>query len=93
MGIDPAPFWANPHLYYYELAFITGLMSSDKGRAMKFSHGTHFTDDECNLNDDDAFGRSFCETYPNDLELKCEHQGTHATFFQLGITIRDRIAI
>ena len=36
MGIDPAPFWANLHLYSYECKFITNLMQSDKGRAMKF---------------------------------------------------------
>ena len=59
MGIDPAPFWANLHLYSYECAFITGLMSTDKGRAMKFRYATRFIDDECNLNDDDEFGRSF----------------------------------
>ena len=93
MGIDPAPFWANLHLYSYECAFITGLMSSDKGRAMKFRYATRFIDDECNLNDDNEFGRSFREIYPNELELKCEHQGTHATFLQLDITIRDGIAV
>ena len=93
MGIDPAPFWANLHLYSYECSFITGLMSSDKGRAMKFRYATRFIDDECNLNDDGEFGRSFRQIYPNNLELKCEHEGTHATFLQLDITIRDGIAI
>ena len=93
MGIDPAPFWANLHLYSYECSFITGLMSSDKGRAMKFRYATRFIDDECNLNDDGEFGRSFREIYPDNLELKCEHEGTHATFLQLDITIRDGIAI
>ena len=88
MGIDPAPFWANLHLYSYECSFITGLMSSDKGRAMKFRYATRFIDDNCNLNDDGEFGRSFSEIYPNNLEVKCEHEGTHATFLQLDITIR-----
>ena len=60
---------------------------------MKFRYATRFIDDECNLNDDDEFGRSFREIYPDELELKCEHQGTHATFLQLDITIRDGIAI
>ena len=68
-------------------------MSSDKSCAMKFRYATRFIDDECNLNDDDEFGRSFREIYPDELELKCEHQGTHATFLQLDITIRDGIAI
>ena len=93
MGIDPAPFWANLHLYSYECSFITGLMSTDKGRAMKFRYATRFIDDECNLNDDGEFGRSFHEIYPECLQVKCEHQGPRATFLQLDVTIRDGIAI
>ena len=87
MGIDPAPFWANLHLYSYEYKFITSLMGSDKGRAMKFRNASRFIDDECNLNDGGEFGRSFREIYPSELELKCEHEGTHATFYDLDITI------
>ena len=93
MGIDPAPFWANLHLYSYEQSFITKLMKSDKGRALKFRYATRFIDDECNLNDDGEFGKSFREIYPNNLELKCEHQGSHATFLELDITIQDGMAI
>ena len=32
MGIDPAPFWANLHLYSYESDFITSLITSDRGK-------------------------------------------------------------
>ena len=35
MGIDPAPFWANLYLYFYEHEFITNLMRTDKIRARK----------------------------------------------------------
>jgi len=87
MGIDPAPFWANLHLYSYEYKFITSLMGSDKGRALKFRNASRFIDDECNLNDGGEFGRSFREIYPSELELKCEHEGTHATFYDLDINI------
>ena len=87
MGIDPAPFWANLHLYSYECEFITSLMRSDKGRAMKFRSASRFIDDECNLNDGGEFGRSFREIYPPELELKCEHEGSHATFLDLDINI------
>ena len=93
MGIDPAPFWANLHLYSYESDFITSLMSSDKRRALKFRYATRFIDDECNLNDGGEFGRSFQQIYPTELELKCEHQGTHATFLDLEINISDGIFI
>ena len=67
MGIDPAPFWANLHLYSYECAFMTNLMKTDKGRAMKFRYATRFIDDECNLNDGGEFGRSFPEIYPSNV--------------------------
>ena len=51
MGIDPAPFWANLHLYAYEYKFIKLLMKTDKRKAMKFRYATRFIDDEYNLND------------------------------------------
>ena len=91
MGIDPAPFWANLYLYAYEYKFIKLLMSTDKQKAFKFRYATRFIDDECNLNDGGEFDRSFHLIYPADLELKCEHQGVHATFLDLEITISDGI--
>ena len=93
MGIDPAPFWANLHLYAYEYKFIKSLMSVDKPRAMRFKFASRFIDDECNLNDGGEFGRSFRSIYPSELELKCEHQGTHATFYDLEINIVDAIFV
>ena len=89
MGIDPAPFWANLYLYFYEHEFITGLMASDKRRARKFINAYRFIDDECNLNDHGEFSRSYQEIYPSELQLQCEHQGTHATFLELDIKIVD----
>ena len=89
MGIDPAPFWANLHLYSYECDFITSLMKLDKGRAMRFLRACRFIDDECNLNDGGEFGRSYRSIYPSELELKCEHEGSHATFLELDINVVD----
>ena len=60
---------------------------------MKFRFATRFIDDECNLNDGGEFGRSFHQIYPRELELKCEHSGTHATFLDLEITIVDGIFV
>ena len=93
MGIDPAPFWANLHLYSYECDFITSLISSDKARAIRYLLAARFIDDECNLNDGGEFGRSFHEIYPKELELKCDHSGSHATFLDLEITIVDGIFV
>ena len=60
---------------------------------MKFRYATRFIDDECNLNDGGEFGRSFHLIYPPDLELKCEHQGSHATFLDLEINVIDGIFV
>ena len=91
MGIDPAPFWANLYLYFYEHEFITNLMRTDKIRARKFLNACRFIDDECNINDHGEFARSHGEIYPKELHLKCEHQGLHATFLELDIQIVDEI--
>lgn len=64
-------------------------MSTDTRKAMKFRYSSRFIDDEWNLNDNGEFGRSFHLIYPQDLELKCEHQGSHATFLDLEINIID----
>ena len=93
MGIDPAPFWANLHLYSYEYNYITNLMRSDKAKARKFRYATRFIDDECNLNDGGEFGRSFQDIYPPVLELKCEHNGSHATFLDLEINVSNGIFV
>ena len=93
MGIDPAPFWANLYLHKYEYDHITSLIRSDKRRALMYRNAARFIDDECNLNDCGEFGRSFHLIYPSDLDLKCEHNGTHATFLDLDISIIDGLFI
>ena len=39
------------------------------------------------------FGKSFHMIYPPDLHLKCEHNGIHATFLDLDISIVDGLFI
>ena len=93
MGIDPAPFWANLFLYFFESKYVTSLVSQGSPRAFKY-HGTgRFIDDLCAINDGHEFSKSFRNIYPKELELKIEHQGTHATFLDLDITIKDNIFI
>ena len=64
-------------------------MKTDKLRAMRFRYATRFIDDECYLNDGGEFGRSYKSNDPPELELKCEHQSSHATFLDLDITISN----
>ena len=89
MGIDPAPFWANLYLYHYESEFITRLSKSERYRGFKFKNCFRFIDDACCINDSDEFEKSHVEIYPNELQLKCEHKGDHATFLELDIKIED----
>ena len=93
MGIDPASFWANLYSYYYENLFMVRLIGTDKYRGFKFKNCFRFIDDECNLDDFSEFGFSFKEIYPDCLELKCEHKGSHATFLEIDITIEDGIFV
>ena len=39
MGIDPAPFWANLFLYFFESKHVQTLVSKKSERAYKY-HGT-----------------------------------------------------
>ena len=46
-----------------------------------------FIDDLCAINDGGEFRKSFNEIYPPELELKVDHEGSHATFLDLDISI------
>ena len=93
MGIDPAPFWANLFLYAYESSYVSDLIATDKVKARHFHSTKRFIDDLCALNDGGEFGRSYKDIYPNELELKVEHSGVHASFLSLDITISDGIFV
>ena len=45
------------------------------------------------LNDGFEFEKHRSEIYPKDLELKCEHLGTSATFLELDIVIQNNIFV
>ena len=93
MGIDPAPFWANLYLFFYESEYITSLIKSKdqqiRFRGFKFRNCFRFIDDCCSINDNNAFSKYHSDIYPTELELKCEHVGNHATFLELDIEIID----
>ena len=93
MGIDPAPFWANLFLYAYESNYMSDLIALDKVKARHFHSTNRFIDDLCTLNDGGEFGRVYKDIYPNELELKVEHSGSHATCLNLDITIREGIFV
>lgn len=93
MGMDPAPFFANLYLHHYENKHIIDLIKSNKSLALKYHGCRRFIDDLLALNDRQEFSKSFSKIYPPSLELKLEHSGTHATFLDLDISIKDGIYI
>ena len=89
MGIDPAPFWANLFLYTYEHDYIEKLIKEDRVKAKHFHSTFRFIDDLCSINDGGEFGRVFKDIYPNELELKVEHEGDSASFLNLDIRVEE----
>ena len=64
-------------------------ISSDKVKARHYHGASRFIDDLCAINDGREFGISYKDIYPDELELKVEHQGQHASFLSLDINIVD----
>jgi len=90
MGSDPAPFFANLFLYYYENRFIQELKKTDLPRARKFGNLSRFIDDLSAINDNGEFEKCAADIYPPELELKKENDGSkNAPFLDLDITIKD----
>ena len=89
MGIDPAPFWANLFLYTYEHDYIKKLIKEDRVKAKHFHSTWRFIDDLCIVNDGGMFKRVFKDIYPDELELKVEHDGDSGTFLNLDIWVEE----
>ena len=87
MGIDLAPFWGNLFLYTYENEYMSGLISNHKIKVPHFHATKRFIDDLGTLND------VYRDMYPPELQLKVEHSGTHVTFLNLDITVKDRVFV
>ena len=88
MGSDPAPFFANLFLYYFENKWIKKIKKTDIRRARRFANTFRFIDDLTALNDGGEFERSFREIYPPELELKKENVDySEGSFLDLQIKI------
>ena len=70
MGSDPAPFFANLFLFFYEVQWIKSTKKLDYGRARRFLNTFRFIDDLIAANDYGEFERSFREIYPPELSFK-----------------------
>ena len=90
MGSDPAPFFANLFLYYYENRWLKNIQKTDIARARRLANNFRFIDDLAAINDGGEFSRSYLEIYPPELELSRENADIlSASFLDLHIKIRQ----
>ena len=68
---------------------MTDLISSNRVKERHFHSTKRFIDDLCAINHGNLFGEIQREIYPEELELKLEHSGSHASFLNLDITILE----
>ena len=59
MGSDPAPFFANLFLYYYEREWVNSIKKNDIIKARKLCNIFRFIDDLSAINDDNKFEHNF----------------------------------
>ena len=73
MGSDPAPFFANLFLFYYESQWIKSNRYNNFARAKKLFNTFRYIDDLLALNDSNEFSNTFNEIYPSELVLNKEN--------------------
>ena len=78
MGTDPAPFWANLFLYFFETNCIKQLISNKSSKEYEYHGVSIFIDTLCAINDEKEFLTSLTNIYPKVLDHKVEHLRNHA---------------
>ena len=90
MGGDPAPFWANLFLFYFEFTWMKKMRKNNNIIARKFSHTFRFIDDLLAINDGGMFEKYYKDIYPKELELKKENTKSNScSFLDLSISIQN----
>ena len=90
MGSDPAPFFANLFLYYFEHNWMNQIKKNDLIRARKMCYLFRFIDDLSAINDGGDFENNFKDIYPEELQLGKENQNSsEASFLDLSIQIHN----
>ena len=79
--------WGNIFLYSYEEEHISSLIFSDKTKGRHFHLTKCFIVSFCAMNGGGGFERFFWHIPKSWINVQ---QGDHATFLNLGITIRDK---
>ena len=79
------------YLAWYKSSFVSKAINSNPVRALKLNGCSRFINDMVCLNDGFEFEKHRSEICPKDLELKCEHLGTSATFLEHDVAIQNNI--
>ena len=83
---DPAPFFANLFLYFYESKWMNELKKSDPIKARKLCNIFRYIDDLNSIND----GGEFSKIHHEELQLNRENTDKdEASFLDLDIKIKD----
>ena len=90
IGSDPAPFFANLFLFYYESEWIKRTSRVDFAKARRLFNTFRFIDDLNALNDHGEFGRVAKDIYPPELIVNWENGNFKSgSFLPLWISIDD----
>ena len=90
MGSDPAPFFANLFLYFYESKWMNKLKKNDLIKARKLCNIFRFIDDLNSINDEGEFESNYSNIYPEELQLGKENTDKNeASFLDLNIKRKD----
>ena len=90
MGSDPAPYFANCFLFFYESRWLKSIKNTNYGVARKFGNIFRFTNNLNAINDRNEFENHYNEIYPPELILKEENTShTETTFLDLHIYINE----
>ena len=90
MGSDPAPFFANLFLYFYETKWMNELRKNDLIKARKLCNIFRFINDLNSIDDGGEFESNYSNIYPEELQLDKENTDKHETnFLDLNIKIKD----
>ena len=90
MGSDPAPFFANLFLYFYESKWMKELKKNDLIKARKLCNIFRFIDDLNSINDGGKLEGNYSNIYPEELQLGRENTDKlEASFLDLNSKIKD----
>ena len=92
MGSDPAPFWANLFLFFFENEWLKRVKQTNNILARKFGNTFRFIDDLIAMNDGGQFEKYYKEIYPPELQLKKENAiNSECSFLDIDITIKGQV--